>query len=1003
MRKYEADLSGKSKTTTSVSQAAFSLAETIGDLHTVMCEYCDGLPAYPIVYICAPVTRAWIHEYRNRMRDWSIKAVQLDTYETLPDQRYTSSVIDFFTALYQGMKALQANPITTMEPDSELSISVMEEMQIDTAIQGEVEKTERSNKFSDELGMASVRLAFFESVAFSTVSFVNEIYDKFLDNARNLEEVIPIEEHHKKKILNIFKHKDDKVETALKNPTEVNEKALSRMCLSLNNALETVERWKGVVESFNKWFLERKKDDDSEQEDGDEQSEENDDSEEKNDLPTTSNEAIDAVVISADKTLKNMLTMCMTDYVGDVLIRSTTAALPYAVSKSDLLDDRFGRLDDKLKILFEALHPSLFITILTRLFENTLLKIRDMLMPEPDVEELNEKQIQVLKDDVLKKLYDYFYAGGQGVNKEEMDRDFNSIKSLISFVQKPSVELITEYNSMQDKIRRFEDMLEKDITERMRGENEFRIMKSHYYFAVLYRRSGKAAEKKSKRFAIKQTGKVSVDLAAIEFIEAELLTLEAEAKKVDSQKSIMTKQIEELMKQEAEARQQISEIETTSAQLLEDFKKLKRLKKMVADMKKLRDSNRSLRKQTENEMEQIQEWNDRFAFLSKLLKQEMQIISKTFKQLGKSDKEIDKKKLETRLAPLMIVDKGKGAEVRKKNPSNRVTTTVKSIFIETKKHISGAPKQDKNEKKTSSVAMSIEYVFRAMRMLVDGYLCLATVMHTSGLVLSCTCWVSRSYAIGSDSSAIPLDFVQIECGSVKNINEAYFVGTIDNTIEFYEYDRETCHQFLFSDKYSRDAAFDAIQKFHVQKNRFFEQVRLIEDDTNVDIASALDFHRSLVNKKAKNRAVNFIQDVVPGYPISESLRRRFGISDLKVRLMAQVTCHESNTKQPGVLYVFTNSICFDPSVSIDNNIRVMVTFDDLSKLAKIKNSPTKSFTNGIKISDSNGRNWLYVGFGDYDADFLELCRGIRESRSTHRVIMKGDDIAAIMKSAIGPK
>lgn len=55
-------------------------------------------------------------------------------------------------------------------------------------------------------------------------------------------------------------------------------------------------------------------------------------------------------------------------------------------------------------------------------------------------------------------MYEYFHANGNGVAKEIMDQEFNMIKSLIANVQKESIELITEYNEMQDKIRHYEDI-----------------------------------------------------------------------------------------------------------------------------------------------------------------------------------------------------------------------------------------------------------------------------------------------------------------------------------------------------------------------------------------------------------------------------------------------------------------------------------------------------------------------------------------------------------------
>ena len=97
------------------------------------------------------------------------------------------------------------------------------------------------------------------------------------------------------------------------------------------------------------------------------------------------------------------------------------------------------------------------------------------------------------------------------------------------------------------------------------------------------------------------------ELEAIEFIEAEILSLDAETKKAETEKSILGSHIATFQKQEQEIRQAIADIETTSASLLDDFKKLKQLKGMMLDLKKLRDSNRILKEKIENKKEMTYE------------------------------------------------------------------------------------------------------------------------------------------------------------------------------------------------------------------------------------------------------------------------------------------------------------------------------------------------------------------------------------------------------------
>jgi hypothetical protein len=330
---------------------------------------------------------------------------------------------------------------------------------------------------------------------------------------------------------------------------------------------------------------------------------------------------------------------------------------------------------------------------------------------------------------------------------------------------------------------------------------------------------------------------------------------------------------------------------------------------------------------------------------------------------------------------------------------------VKSLLIDPTKRVTQKLNLSKQPQVSSpmdnKIAVKVEYIHRSMRVFVDGYLCLLTITQSNKQNITCTCWVPRSFITGTDST-VPMDFIKIEANNIKSVSETKFVGQLDNAIHFViiEKDKEISYQFLFADQYKRDAAFNDIQKFHIDKNRFFESTRLTKDDNTVDFNTALDFHRAIINKKIKKRIE--ISDTseskrIAGFPISEPLKFRFGITDPKIRLMTQVACHDANTKQPGILYVFTNSICFDPSVAA-NNLRMTIYFNDLSKISKIKHSSVKSFANGIKISDIKGRNHIFVGFGDYDLDFLELCRGIRESGSTHRVLMKGDDIAAIIKA-----
>jgi hypothetical protein len=654
---------------------------------------------------------------------------------------------------------------------------------------------------------------------------------------------------------------------------------------------------------------------------------------------------------------------------------------------------------------------------------------------------------------------------------------------LMLWVRKPTIELVSEYNKLQQRVKNYEERImklteasiehddqddkekdddddedDKPLTEQDHIKYQERLLKQNYFFAIIFRRSDRAkpsALKPStnifiKRMTAKQPQPIITnaesDPFADQFISAELMISEANRLKLEAEEKIIDSHISDYETKYNEMQKQIEEIDNQAKVLMEDYKKLKKLKKLTFKRKDTRNNCRILRQECQALTQEMNSVQERYERIDQMLQDECDRLSIAMKRIIAKRKDIPDMnvlalvKLDTLIKRSRTDDKDDMNQIKKKKKS--VVTTVTSHVVHTAtagakavKNIAntavdtvstgvnmttnavmglfGAKEESvktENDEKSNDVAIyadvDIHEMYPCMYELVDGFLFLVSEP------LPCICWISRSQLTDSDFDQDNMIYIAVK--SIKQITECKFAKKLDIALMISIDQNVQDHKrklLLFGDDEERCRVFDAISHFISSKRDGF---KLDEDAEERTIVNQLLWTQEEVEEEEKedeqsdNRDTNTEKDEQQtprsaklGFVISNALRKKFAnVLQDDDRLILCYGCHESTSMLPGNLYLFTHSLCYDTSFNSDGTFKVTLPIGtDLNKITCI--SGASAAQNGIKISDEQGRTYYYTGFDDHVHVFSELCNMIRsqsERDKSYQLIMHSDTVAVISRS-----
>jgi tetratricopeptide (TPR) repeat protein len=1088
---------------------SFDLVTTINDLYTYLSENSSGgFVPYPIMYICSPLVSIWIEQHTQKMKEVAVRAIKVDNWHKITEEQpYTSCVIDLFTSLYQGIEAYKVRSRVLAIEDYELAVDIikMEVIRtikdamnqndpnssnfVEAEAKRQIEKEQKQLEALDEeqtekSPLTDLELAhqrFMNGISHIVVTFCMELLDHYNDSGREALQSPPTPalptdpklQHSEKRIVPI----------------------LSKMALCMNDVYESVSRWKiyikffvgGKVEESDSEEEEEEKEEDDE-EHSDEHSrdthtdktEEHDDDDEPRNI-FTDNKDVDPkkiptylhdCIIGTLKTMsQSVLRQGMIENLTSNTLSTIYGVLPSILAVPDdhtkqeeILNHRFQFLDEKLSALVTELHPSLFTMVLQTLSWNFVQRLKNILMPGADQPVLSEAKLTLINDFVIPRFFDYFHAGGKGLPKEELDKEFKFLSDLIIWLKTPTHLLVDEYSKLSSRITEYEERFmrltdkdnetddeeteKKPISEKDEQKYKERVIMRNYYFAIIYKRSKHSKPKQSTGLLAikkKETVPVQVDQLADQFIEAEMMIKEAYKIKLDAEEKVITTHISEYQHKHDELKQQVEEIEEQSKVLMDNYKKLKQLKNITYKRKDMRNFNKLMKKEM-SEMEKsshVELYNG----IDRILTKECQELATSLERIAEKRKDIKDihRVIQTKLYPLIQARmKKKAASIRKKkhkhvysavthavsNTVTAVTSTVSSGakkvattamdvgeygkkviglgvgLFDKKKHQRWGSKSDyttatpgSDSANTDEVfndvdelisetdTVLIRRIFPALYRFVDGFIVLIEEPKP------CICWLSRSYLTNDNDS----HFFFISVESLRSLSQSKIAIKLDNGISFTMERKEKDnkeYQALFIDTVERNEAFDGIKDFLLDVNDNFQE----EEGEIVNQLLVKDFISD--NEESDDEEE---QGGAGGYVISNLLKKKFAtVLAANDRLLLHIGCHESTSFLPGNLYLFTHSLCFDTLINSDGTFRVLLPLaTELNKIAKVKGA--SAMQNSIKITDEEGRTYIFTGFDDYEKVFSDLCTTIEslsDKNGGYKLIIKQEDGIAILSRAI---
>jgi hypothetical protein len=724
---------------------------------------------------------------------------------------------------------------------------------------------------------------------------------------------------------------------------------------------------------------------------------------------------------------------------------------------NETLDGVFSYLDEQLHLLVQVLNKELFSQLLLQLFQSISREIKEMILPPNSNQMLSKRQVDYMLTTFNKfHKYFYADGHGLEKTMLDRELQFLKLLTRLSLQDSKSLvsehnhlnEKIRNYEAKQDESRilrdtkaaqKLQEKLEKDedyddedeesvdsvedeepaqanisveqvdeesaddstisqwehdsdeeeeASEKEDGSDsdndddnsskkeaptpkkviltkseryDHRVIRRNYIFALLQRRSKNG------------------DTVASKLVREEIQHVETAQLKLNIELQALTDTIERSKVDHKGLHDQIMEIDRENKLLAKDYKMLKLLKNITMPHKQTRHENRLFQNQLAIEQGNMTKWTEQYDQIDQLMQSEIKILMKQFASRGEPQ-------LDKTLEQYIKDQKRIAQQEQDQQQQQGITLSLGSKQLGVSsllKTTSENAIRTFGLKPQASQRLVITNFWRCLYRFVNGYLCVLAEPE------QCLCFIPitdmrQLVTIGSGRSMLDLPRLTLRFVELESVQKTVMAKKWQNGIQVTS---RSGAKFEFHGIEDRSAAYDIIQDLIAKiagtlsptSEGVLKQVvnRVFGDQPNAP-------KRVQMSDEDKNTR---------GYPVSDSLRKKFNVLTNDERLMTQYFCKESTQKLPGNLYLFTNSLCFDASVSSGGGNKFMCPFERLSKISKIQK-------NAIKVSDKQGRTIIYNGIKDRDEVFAEICATIERSNGSGNshfgiIFKQNGDIAVI--------
>ncbi|KAL0488684.1 hypothetical protein AKO1_015847 [Acrasis kona] len=712
------------------------------------------------------------------------------------------------------------------------------------------------------------------------------------------------------------------------------------------------------------------------------------------------------------ETMLSRVSKQMFDHVEYVLDASkiTNANQREKTSKSG-----FRLLDRQLGILSQALNHDLLKRTLRNLFNSVVIKSKDLIVPSKPNSLLNQETALYLKE-ALVKFKEYLCANESLLSGDEIRLELNDLKSLLKMCVMPTMEMISEYDSLNRLVIQGEKQIEKEtkLLEKNKKKVVKRVHKNNDHHddesddddddsesdhddeddddelvksdqedddeeldeddddddeknikkqkSILTSEAQKLFNdrviKRNYLFAFLNLKSQQGDSNARQVLDRESKIHETHKASLDKELELIKDSINHQQLMEVAIREGMQSIENEVIELKKNFKYLKSMK-IITDRMHMRFKNKQLESEKIPQIHSDLNSNELLSNnILNLLHSEKNLIMNQFE--SRNVKAFDR-----HLQNLQI-------KVPTANDPNRILKFTNYFNCLSILQIKSKQKVDRR--------ISMRQV----------YLCLVTSPKP--------CFVILTHSALQDlikNQQTTNGIQEIQLAHIEILIKTKYQSVWDDSIRLQVNQNQTSRKYDLLGFKDRDGVFEVLEKFLVDhggdKFQMDQHGKKAKKGIGAAIVNTMLLPITVPGKllgisgKSKKVASPTESDQdeddgdEEGYRVSDTLRNRFPKIKLTERLVNQYNCSEQ--KLPGTLYLFTQTICFDTTVNAGGNHAIMLSFDKITKIAlSEKNLP--QFRDAIQITERNGRRWVFSGLTNREEAFQEICKVV-EKASTH--------------------
>jgi tetratricopeptide (TPR) repeat protein len=593
-------------------------------------------------------------------------------------------------------------------------------------------------------------------------------------------------------------------------------------------------------------------------------------------------------------------------------------------------------------------------------------------LEEDDDKDEDDDELGAIDDDPEDDLHPEAAIEEEEEEEEEQDSDSISEWDQQDEEEEEEEEKHDDERSKSDEDSNTDEQSQKSVEKvakpsikklSIQERHENRIIRRNYIFAFLQRRAK------------------NNDTTAMKRVRDEMQLVENAQMKLDTELQALSDAIERSKNDHKGLKDQVMQIDHENKILLKDYRMLKLLKNITMPHKQTRHENRQFQVKLAQEQSNMIKWNDKYDQIDKLLQRETKIFINQFSSRNELQLE---KSLEQYVKDQLRL-------VQQDQQENREQSHLLSLGMKQAPVSTFLKTSSENAIRTfglkfqPSQRLVISRYWRCLYQFVNGYLCILQEPEICLAFVPITD-MRQLVTIGSGRSMLDLprlilSFTDIASAQTSSLARKWQSSIIVTTRS------NKVHEF--HGLQDRSTTCDVIQE-HISQSGV--------SSPNSDNMLKQVVNRVFGDQPGGTKRVHMTDDnntsnATRGYPVSDSLRKKFSVLTSNERLMTQYFCKESTQKLPGNLYLFTNSLCFDTSVSSGGGSKFMCPFDRLAKISKIQK-------NAIKVSDKQGRTIVYSGIKERDEVFKEICETVERSTgggNSHFSILykQNGDIAVI--------